>query len=109
MNILRKNTIPVFQIVTRENLNTDNVFKIQLKNEDTQAVQEINATVSLLENENYTITLDGFPVGNIHEKFSYTIIEVLTENVVSLGKILIVGENENVQDYTTIETNNFYN
>lgn len=109
MNILRKNTDPVFQIVPRENLNTDNAFKIHLKNEDTQVVQEINATFSLLENENYNITLESFPTGNIHEKFSFTIIEILTNNVVSLGKILIVDENESVQGYTTIETNNFYN
>lgn len=109
MNILRKNTDPVFQIVPRENLNTDNDFRMQLKNENTQVVQGINATVEVLENENYNVTLETFPVGNVHEKFSFTIIEILTNNIVSLGKILIVDENENVQDYTTIETNNFYN
>lgn len=109
MNILRINTSPSFQIVPRENLDVSRLLNVAIKNEDTQEVQNINATVSLLENENYQLTLVSFPTGNQNEKFSYTITDILTNNVVSLGKILIVAEDQNIQDYTTTTTNKFYN
>lgn len=108
MNILKINASPSFQIVPRENMDVSRVLKVVIKNEDTQVLQEIEAGVTLLENENYQLTLDSFPDGNANEKFSYTIVDLLTNNLVSLGKFLIVAENESIQDYSNKQTNKFY-
>lgn len=108
MNVLKINTTPKFQIVPRENLDVSRVLKLEIKSEFSQSLQEINATVELLENENYLLTLESFPSGSQDEKFSYTIFDLLTNNIVSLGKFLIVAENADIQNYSNKETNIFY-
>lgn len=106
MDILKQNTSPQFEIVPRKKLDTAVVFKMFLISEATQAVQEINISVALLANENYTATLASFPIGKVREKFSYTILQ--TQEVVSLGKLMIISETESVQDFTTKTNNKFY-
>ena len=66
MHILRENTDPIFEIVPRKNL-TDISYFLSLKSEYTQEVQVIECTKELLQNENYNITLESFPVGNENE------------------------------------------
>jgi hypothetical protein len=106
MEILRQNTVPKFEIVPRKKLDSTQIFKIILKSEVSKNSQEITSTVSILQNENYNITLNSFPIGVLREKFSYTILQ--GAEVVSLGKIMIVSQNENVQDFTTITNNKYY-
>ena len=107
MDILKKNTSPSFQIVPRKVLNYSKIFKFQLKNEMSQKSQEILATILLLQNENYQVTLAEFPVGKIGDKISYTLLE--DDEVVLLGKILITSQTENIQDYSKKTNNKFYN
>lgn len=106
MDILKKNTSPTFQIVPRKVLDFSKVFNFQLKNEMSQKVQDILATISLLPNENYQITLASFPAGKIGDKIAYTLLQ--DNEVVLLGKILITTETENVQDYSKQTNNKFY-
>ena len=106
MDILKKNTSPTFQIVPRKVLNYSKIFKFQLKNEMSQRKEDILATISLLPNENYQITLASFPVGKIGDKISYTLLQ--DNEVVLLGKILITTETENIQDYSKQTNNKFY-
>ena len=87
MDILKKNTSPTFQTVPRKVLDFSKVFNFQLKNEMSQKVQDILATILLLQNENYQVTLASFPTGKIGDKISYTLLE--DDEVVLLGKILI--------------------
>ena len=72
-----------------------------------QRKEDILATISLLPNENYKITLASFPVGKIGDKISYTLLE--DDEVVLLGKILITSQTENIQDYSKKTNNKFYN
>ena len=106
MDILKKNTSPTFQIVPRKVLNDSKVFNFQLKNEMSQKSQEILATILLLQNENYQVTLATFPNGKIGDKISYTLLQ--DNEVVLLGKILITTETENIQDYSKQTNNKFY-
>lgn len=106
MDILKKNTSPSFQIVPRKALDTSKFFKFKLKNEMSQRSQDIIATVSLLQNENYQITLATFPIGKIGDKISYTLLQ--DTEVILLGKILITTEAENIQDYSKQTNNKFY-
>ncbi len=106
MDILKKNTSPSFQIVPRKVLNYSKIFKFQLKNEMSQKSQEILATILLLQNENYQVTLAKFPTGKIGDKISYTLLQ--DNEVVLLGKILITTETENIQDYSKQTNNKFY-
>ena len=106
MDIIKKNTSPSFQIVPRKVLDLSKVFKFQLKNEMSQKMQDILAAISLLQNENYQITLATFPTGKIGDKISYTLLE--DDEVVLLGKILITTETENIQDYSKQTNNKFY-
>lgn len=110
MDVLKKNTSPTFEIVPRKVLDVSNVFKIKLINEFTKVAQDILATsVSLLANENYQITLASFPTGKIGEKLSYKIVDNISNEVLSLGKILIVSQTENIQDYSKKLNSKFYN
>jgi len=109
MNILRLNTSPTFQIVSRENIDVSRVLKFVMTNERTSTTQEVLADATALENENYQILMQSFPTGKIGDKIAYTLIDNLSENVVSLGKILIVSETESVQDYSKKENTKFYN
>ena len=108
MDILRQNTTPSFEIVPRKKLDTTRVFKFKLINEFTQISQNILADVTLLQNQNYLITMRLFPDGNISDKFSYTIIDNLSNEIVSLGKLIILNSTENIQDYSKKSTNKFY-
>ena len=107
MDILKKNTSPSFQIVPRKVLEDSKVFTFQLKNEMSQRKEDILATISLLPNENYQITLASFPTGKIGDKISYTLLQ--DDEVVLLGKILIASQTENIQDYSKKTNNKFYN
>ncbi len=101
MNVLKLNTSPEFEIISRSNI-SGNSFVMTLKNENNQKTQSINCTTSILPNENYLLTLASFPNGKQGDKLSYSI------NGICNGKILIVGETENVQDYTKKNNNKFY-
>lgn len=109
MDILRKNTLPSFEIVSRYKLNISLQLRFLLINEFTRLSSEILANVTLLDNENYRVTLLSFPISEIGNKFSYTLIENLSLKIVSLGKILVVSETENVQEYSKIQNTKFYN
>jgi len=106
MDILKKTTSPEFEIVPRRVLDISKVFTFQLKNEMNQKTQNILAGVVFLSNENYKITMQSFPTSKIGDKFSYSLLE--DDEVVLLGKILIVGADENIQDYSKKTNNKFY-
>jgi hypothetical protein len=109
MDILKKNTSPTFQIVPRKTLDSSMILEFQLKNEMSQVKETIAASIILLENENYQIKMDSFPIGKIGDKIAYTLIDTFDNEVISLGKILIASENENIQDYSKKTNNKFYN
>lgn len=100
MHILRKNTTPAFEIVPRKVLDVSKVFFFHLKNEYTNQTQIVESSVELLSNENYTITMSEFPTGKINEKISFELKEETTNEIVLIGQIMIVDENEVVQDYS---------
>jgi hypothetical protein len=106
MDVLKKNTIPSFEIVPRKTLTISSIFNLELKNEMNQKKEVIFATISLLPNENYQITFDSFPSGKIGDKISYTLFQ--DNEVVLLGKILIASENQDIQDYSKKTNNKFY-
>jgi len=105
MDILKLNTSPTFKFIPRYELSVSEL-SIKLINELNQKTQTILCTVSILPNENYNITLATFPTGKANDKFSYTLLNGL--EIVSLGKLMIVSENENVQDYSKKTVNKFY-
>ena len=100
MHILRKNTTPAFEIVPRKVLDISKAFFFHLKNEYTNATQIVESSVVLLSNENYNITISEFPEGKINEKISFELKEETTNDIVLIGQIMIVDENEVVQDYS---------
>jgi hypothetical protein len=108
MDILKKNTLPVFQIVPRKKLLIANVYRLDLRNESTKAEQIIICSIANLPNENYNLTLATFPAGRLGAKFSYSLFNNDTNDLVLLGKLIILAESQNVQDYTNKTNNNFY-
>lgn len=100
MHILRKNTTPAFEIVPRKVLDISKTYFFHLKNEYTTETQIVESSVELLSNENYTITMLEFPIGKINEKISFELKEETTNEIVLIGQIMIVDENEVVQDYS---------
>jgi len=106
MDILKKTTSPEFEIVPRRVLDVSKVFTFELKNEMNQKTQTISADVVFLSNENYKITMQSFPTSKIGDKFSYTLLD--EEEAVLLGRILIVGATENIQDYSKQSNNKYY-
>ena len=100
MHILRKNTTPAFEIVPRKVLDISKAYFFHLKNEYTNKTQIVESSVVLLSNENYTITMSEFPTGKINEKISFELKEETTNDIVLIGQIMIVDENEVVQDYS---------
>jgi len=106
MHILRKNTTPSFEIVPRKALGVGSEFSFppsyffNLKSEYTNEVQIIESTAELLPNENYLITMFNFPTGNTNEKITFELKEETTNDIVLIGQIMIVDENEVVQDYS---------
>jgi len=99
MNILKINTAPEFEIIPR-GIMVGSV--IELKNENNQKKQNVNFTFEKLPNENYKIILATFPNGKQGDKLSYSIPNVCN------GKILIVSQTENIQDYSKKSNNKFY-
>ena len=108
MHILRKNTLPAFEIVPRKRLDVSKAYFFNLKNEYTNELQTIQGSVQLLPNENYLITMIAFPIGKINEKFSFELKEAITNEIVMISQVMIIDQNENVQDYTK-KTNLKYN
>jgi hypothetical protein len=101
MDILNKNTSPIFTIVPRKKIFYGDILKIKLVNEMSSISQDIFIShFRILENENIIITLASFPTGKINDKFSYQIINDDTNEIVCMGKLIIVSENENIQDYS---------
>jgi hypothetical protein len=109
MDILRQNLTPSFEIVPRYTLDISKQLRFLLINENTKVASQIIATATLLDNENYKIIFATFPISTVGDKISYTLIENITEKIVSLGKILIVAKTESVQNYTKILNTKFYN
>ncbi len=107
MHILRKNTTPAFEIVPRKVLDVSKAYFFNLKSEYTNETQIVESSVVLLSNENYTITMSEFPTGKINEKISFELKEEITNEIVLIGQIMIVDENEVVQDYSK-KTNTKY-
>jgi hypothetical protein len=109
MDILRQNLTPSFEIVPRYALDLSKQLRFLLINENTKVASQIISTVTLLDNENYKITFATFPASAVGDKISYTLIENISEKIVSLGKILVVGQTESVQNYSKILNTKFYN
>jgi hypothetical protein len=108
MDILRKNTTPAFQIVPRKKLLITDVFKIELRDESSKVLQIIICSIANLANENYNLTLATFPTGRLGAKFSYSLFNNATNDLVLMGRLIIVSQNQNIQDYTNKTNNNFY-
>ena len=109
MDILRKNLTPSFEIVPRYALDLSKQLRFLLINENIKVASQIIAAVTLLDNENYKITFATFPVSTVGDKISYTLIDNISEKIVSLGKIMVIGETESVQNYSKILNTKFYN
>jgi len=105
MNTLKINTSPTFQIVPRRKLTSQNLT-IKLAKEGSQSEQTINATATLLPNENYSLLLASFPTGNANDKFSFIVFD--GSEIVCLGKLMIVAEAEVVKKYTKKTTPKYY-
>lgn len=105
MNIIKINSLPIFEIVPRRNLDIL-TLTIQLTSEIKNTIQTINCEATLLPNENYSLQLDTFPIGKVNEKFSYNLLN--GTEILSLGKLMIVSENEIIQDYSKKTVNKFY-
>ena len=100
MHILRKNTTPAFEIVPRKVLVVSKAFFFHLKSEYTTEIQIVESWIELLPNENYNVTMLLFPIGKINEKITFELKEETTNDIVLIGQIMIVDENEVVQDYS---------
>lgn len=107
MHILRKNTTPAFEIVPRKVLDVSKSYFFHLKNEYTTETQIVESSIVLLPNENYKITMLDFPNGKINEKISFELKEETTNEIVLIGQLMIVDENEVVQDFSK-KTNTKY-
>ena len=108
MDILKRNLAVVIEVVPRVEINTALAFTMTLKNEATQATQTRACTFVLLANENYNLTLNSFPTGNDYSKFSYIVKQNTNSEVVLRGKLMIVSETEDLQNYNRSQTNKFY-
>ena len=62
----------------------------------------------MLDNENYKVTFLEFPIGKINEKFKKKKKEEITNDLVLIGQLMIVDENEVVQDYSKKTNTKFY-
>jgi hypothetical protein len=107
MNILKINSVPSFEVIFRAELE-DTIYKIILKNELKNTAQEIICAFDLLPNENFNVVLNTFPVGVSGTKFSYKIVDSESDDIVCFGKLMIVAQNENVQDYSKKTSTKFY-
>lgn len=109
MNILREDLAPLLYIIPRYKLAEDIVLKFVFINEGTGEVEEIlsNSTL-LISNETTEVELLKIPDGKAGDKFSYIATDNATNTIVSLGKAMVVSENEDIQDYSRNATNNLY-
>jgi len=108
MNVIKKNKDPYFEIVPRLSYDISEELEITLTSENNGRSQTILATSSELPNENYLIELSSFPEGKTGEKFSYSISVKATHKLLSLGKLIILSENEDVQNFSAKENTKFY-
>jgi hypothetical protein len=104
MNILKINTTPVFQFISRKDFNAESL-EIQLVSETKGTTQNIECTPTLLANGNYDLLLSVFPNGKANETFSFTILN--DADVLCLGKLMIVASGEVVQNHSK-KTNKYY-
>lgn len=108
MDVIRIGTNPIFEIVPRRKLSVSDTFTVTLYNEYSKAPQDIQATVELLPNENYNILFMTEPTGNSGDKFSYKVTSDTTSDVVLLGRLILLQENDSVQDYNTASNTKYY-
>lgn len=108
MDVIRIGTNPIFEIVPRRKLSESDTFTVTLYNEYSKAPQDIQATVELLSNENYNILFLEEPTGNAGDKFSYEVTSDTTSDVVLLGRLILLQENDSVQDYNTASNTKYY-
>lgn len=108
MDILRINTSPIFEIVPRKKLDVLRVLKLALISEYSENTQNILCSVTLISNENYVLSLNSFPASTADEKFSYTLLDNITNEVVLMGRLMIISENETVQDYAQKTNTKYY-
>ena len=107
MNILKINTPASFEIVPRTKINISDSYRIELVNDFNDETQSISInSLTLLPNENYTIILSSFPVSVAGDKFSYFIKENVLNKIICVGKLMVVSENENIQEYSN---NKYFN
>lgn len=110
MDILRKNTDPVLTIIPRQEIADNLVIKFRFENEFSQAkLVVLSDTVTKLPNGLLSVLLEEIPEDvNIGDKFSYTAVDNDTDEVICLGKAIMLGETESVQDYSKADNNKFY-
>lgn len=108
MNILKKTEPPVFEIITRIPFDTSENLALVITSENSKKIQTITANAVLLPNENYLLTLESFPEGKTDEKFSYSLLVENTKVLLSLGRLMILAQNEDVQNYSKKENTKFY-
>lgn len=108
MDILKINTEPKFEIVPRIYFDTVEVLEIVLTSEKNGSAQTVDASAIILPNENYLLLLSQFPSGKENEKFSYGLFEKTSKKLLSLGRLMILAENESVQNYSKKENTKFY-
>ena len=107
MDIIKKNTIATFEIVPR--FLPDTECEVFLVNENTREKETLTCLTDKLPNENYFLTFTTFPKGKIGHKIAYTIIDEETNEITVMGKMMIVDENEDIQNYLKKTNTKFYN
>ena len=107
MDILRQNTTPILYLVPREDFDTGYSLSFEFTNEATDEVETIeSSTIEVLPNEIYKVELTSFPISEIGDKFSYNVY--LSDFLIAMGKLLISSEDDDLQNYNTNDTNDFY-
>jgi len=109
MDVIKKDTPPIIILVPRIDLDVSEVLKFRFTNEfSTAKLIILSSTITALDNGTYSVLLEELPDVKIGDKFSYTVVINDTGEVVSLGKLIILAEDESIQDYTKASTNKFY-
>lgn len=98
MKILFLDTPYTFKIIPRKEISENDTLIVDLKNEFTKLSTE-NVVNSFEIDGNYVVlTLDSLPIGAKHrDKFELTIKK--EADIVYYGKILVLTEGTNVQNY----------
>lgn len=105
MNVIKLNTSPTFQIVSRKKLTNLNLT-IKIAKECSESSQTINATATLLPNENYNLLLASFPNGVANDKLSFIVFD--GSEIICLGKLIILTADDVVRSYTKKTTPKYY-